>query len=150
MDRLPSIPLLLLLLLQLLDSLLQSLDLAIGMREGCCFHSTTVAALPIPILTIRAGVATITLYAMNTAPVAGSGDLASFLSGSRRRLQGQLKLRRVRRGRDTGRRHAGEGSKHGLESPDEKWRPLEKERRGAGGSDGEVSRRQNCGVQRTE
>ena len=91
------------------------------MRKGCSFHSTTVAALPYPILT------------MNTAPVAGSGNLASFVWDVGRRYKGQRKLRGVRIvGGDAGTRHAGKGCKHDLESLDEKCcRPLEKKRRGS-------------------
>ncbi len=85
------------------------------MGKGGGFHGTTVAALPTPPLTIRARVIAITLDAMDTAPVAGSGDLDSFLlpgpMGGRR---AGLGLRKVRRGGGTGRRHADESGEHDM------------------------------------
>lgn len=93
------------------------------MGKGGGFHGTAVAALPTPALAIRARVVVITLDAMDTAPVAGSANLASFLpSGPREWRRAGRGLRNVRRRGGTGRRHADESGKHGLESGDEEMR----------------------------
>lgn len=111
MDR--PLGLLFLLELQLLDSLLQTLDFAIGLRKGGGFQSTTNTALRTPTLTVRAWMLIVTLDAMDTAPVASSGDLASFLlPGPRGRPRAGLGLRSFRIRGDAG----GAGGRHGAES----------------------------------
>lgn len=111
------------------------------MGKGGGFRGTTAATLPTSTLTIRARAVIITLDTMDTAPVAGSGDLASFLlPGPRGRQRAGLGLRSVRRRGGTERRYTDGSIQHGEE---ERWR------RGARGLkvwDEKGSWRETCGV----